>query len=372
MAAEQPLHIALVSARYYPYMGGTETHVHEVSRRLSAAGHAVTILTSDVSGKLPAEECRDGVQIRRFQAYPRGTDLYFAPQIYQAVAGGDWDVVHEQGYHTFVAPIAMSAARHAKIPYVVTFHSGGHSSGLRNAIRRFQYEMLRPLLRDAAQLIGVSEFEANLFSEKLRLPRERFKVIPNGSQLPQVTGTPVGTSEKRLILSVGRLERYKGHHRVIRAMPTVLETFPDAYLRIAGSGPYEAELRELVHQLQLDPYVGIAAIPPGERNAMAELMARAALVTLISDYEAHPVAVMEAVGLKRPVLVAHTSGLAELADRGLVASIPLKTDDVQLGKAIIEQLQNPFQVNAEIEFPTWEGCTEQLMQVYADVTGIHQ
>ncbi len=368
----QPLRIALVSARYYPYMGGTETHVYEVSRRMSAAGHAVTILTSDVSGKLPAEECKDGVQIRRFQAYPRGTDLYYTPQIYQAVAAGDWDVVHGQGYHTFVAPMAMAAAKRAQIPYVVTFHSGGHSSGLRNAIRRFQYEMLRPLLKDAAQLIGVSEFEANLFSEKLRLPRERFKVIPNGSQLPQVTGIAPETSDNPLILSVGRLERYKGHHRVIRAMPTVLKAFPNAHLRIAGSGPYEMELRELVHRLNLDQHVGIAAIPPGERNAMAELMARASLVTLISDYEAHPVAVMEAVGLKRPVLVAHTSGLAELANRGLVASVPLKIDDVRLGEAIIEQLRNPFQTSAEIVFPTWEACTQQLLQVYADVTGTAQ
>lgn len=105
---------------------------------------------------------------------------------------------------------------------------------------------------------------------------------------------------------------------------------------------------------------------------MAELMARASLVTLISDYEAHPVAVMEAVGLKRPVLVAHTSGLAELANRGLVASVPLKIDDVRLGEAIIEQLRNPFQTSAEIVFPTWEACTQQLLQVYADVTGTAQ
>jgi len=351
-------------------MGGIETHVHEVSRRMSEAGHKVTILTSDVTGKLPAEEHKNGVQIRRFQAYPPGTDLYYAPQIYDAVAKGGWDVVHEQGYHTFVAPLAMAAAKRANIPYVVTFHSGGHSSGFRNAIRRFQYELLRPLLKAAAQLIGVSEFEANLFSEKLRLPRERFKVIPNGSQLPQVTRVLPEMMGGPLILSVGRLERYKGHHRVIRAMPTVLKAFPDAHLWIAGGGRYEAELRGLVHQMNLDEHVGIGAVPPGERSAMAELMTRASLVTLISDYEAHPIAAMEAVGLKRPVLVAHTSGLAELADRGLVASVPLRADDKQLGEAMIAQLRNPFQPNAEIQFPTWEACTQDLLQVYADVTGV--
>ena len=125
--SKRPLRIALVSARYYPYMGGTETHIHEVSRLMSARGHNVTILTTDVSGKLAPEESSNGVLIRRFQAYPRGLDLYFAPALYKAVRDGQWDVVHLQGYHTFVAPISMIAAKQAKVPYVVTFHSGGHS-----------------------------------------------------------------------------------------------------------------------------------------------------------------------------------------------------------------------------------------------------
>jgi glycogen synthase len=375
-ATRRPLRIALVSARYYPYMGGTETHIHEVSRRMVAAGHDVTILTSDVSGKLPAEERTDsGVTVRRYPAYPRGTDLYYAPEIYKAVTDGGWDVVHGQGYHTFVAPLAMAAAKRARIPYVVTFHSGGHSSRLRNAIRKVQYALLRPLLKDAAQLIGVSEFEADLFSKSLALPRERFKVIPNGAQLPKADGiAPAANPDHApLILSVGRLERYKGHHRVIRALPFVREAYPDARLRVAGSGPYEDELRQLVHKLNLADCVEIGAIPPGERGAMAALMTQAALVTLISDYEAHPVAVMEAVSLRRPVLVAHTSGLAELAERGMVASIPAHSDERQIGKAIIEQLRSPLRTDAEdthIEFPTWEACTEKLLQVYADVTGI--
>jgi len=90
-------------------MGGIEIHVHEVSCRMSAAGHQVRILTSDVSGKLPAEDRKDGVHIRRFQVYPSNMDLYYTPQIYSAVANGNWDVVHEQGYNTFVAPLAMAA-----------------------------------------------------------------------------------------------------------------------------------------------------------------------------------------------------------------------------------------------------------------------
>ena len=50
------LRIGMVAARALPFMGGIETHVHEVSRRLAASGVDVTVLTTDTSGKLPRSE----------------------------------------------------------------------------------------------------------------------------------------------------------------------------------------------------------------------------------------------------------------------------------------------------------------------------
>ena len=44
---------------------------------------------------------------------------------------------------------------------------------------------------------------------------------------------------------------------------------------------------------------------------MAEELSQAALVVLLSEYETHPIAVLEAVALGRPALVAATSGLSE-------------------------------------------------------------
>jgi len=38
--------VLMVTPRYFPYMGGTETHVHEVGRRLVQDDIDVTILTT--------------------------------------------------------------------------------------------------------------------------------------------------------------------------------------------------------------------------------------------------------------------------------------------------------------------------------------
>src|SRR5262245_13775770 len=165
-----PLRILMVTPRYFPDMGGVETHVSEVSRRLAQAGADVTILTTDRTGRRPPSEQIDGVSIRRVRAWPAQRDYYFAPQIARVIADGAWDIVHCQSYHTLVAPLAMLAAGRANIPYVVTFHGGGHSSRIRTALRGGQWALLRPLLARANRLIAIARFELSLYSSRLRLP----------------------------------------------------------------------------------------------------------------------------------------------------------------------------------------------------------
>src|SRR5947209_425820 len=85
------LNVLMVAARYFPYIGGVETHVYEVGWRLAKAGIKVTVLTTDVSGQLPAVEESRGVQILRVRAWPTNKDFYLAPAIYRIITQGKWD-----------------------------------------------------------------------------------------------------------------------------------------------------------------------------------------------------------------------------------------------------------------------------------------
>jgi glycosyltransferase involved in cell wall biosynthesis len=75
---------------------------------------------------------------------------------------------------------------------------------------------------------------------------------------------------------------------------------------------------------------------------------------------------MEALSMKRPVLVTDTSGLGELAERGLVTAIPLDSSSAQVADAVIDQLDHPL-IPAEIDLPTWDQCADSLLGVYASV-----
>ena len=88
----------------------------------------------------------------------------------------------------FTRPVpvtAMLAAKRAGIPYIVTFHTGGHSQQLRNALRSAQWRLVGPLLREASALIAVSQFEALTMTRQARLEDGSVIVIRNGGTLPE-------------------------------------------------------------------------------------------------------------------------------------------------------------------------------------------
>ncbi len=354
--------VAMVSANAFPVMGGVETHIHEVAPRLQEAGFEVTILTTDRSGLLPPREVVDGVPTFRVRAYPAQRDYYLAPRIAGLVAHGRWDLVHCQGWHTFVPPLAMLSATQAGLPYVLTFHSGGHPSAARNRVRGLQRTVLRPLLARARRLIAVSEFEAALFGRELHLPPERFATILNGASMAPPDEPVAIDPTAPLILSVGRLESYKGHQRLIAALPHVLASEPGARLWIVGFGPYADELRRQADATGLGDRIEIGSIDPLDRQGMARAMSGASVVALLSEYEANPVAVMEALALRRRVLVADTSGLSEIARAGLARAIPIDATPETTAAALVELLRSNEPLKADV--PTWDQSAAALADVY--------
>lgn len=353
--------VGMITTRAQPEIGGIESHVAEVAGRIAAAGYDLELLTTDRSGRLPRVEQADGYTIRRFRAYPAGRDWYLSPGLFWAALRARYDLVHVQGIHTLVPPLAMLAAILRRTPFVLTFHTGGNSSAFRERARRTQFRILTPLLRRAHTLIGVSLYEARRFEEIMGLAHGDITVVRNGGSLPPVQG--VVEPEPGLVVSVGRIERYKGHHRLVEALPHLLEQHPAARVEILGQGPYEAELLRLAERLGVADRVSIRFVPPVDRAQMGEAIARAAVMTLLSDYEAHPVAVMEALTAGRPAVVSRTSGLTELEELGWAVGVDADASPQETARAIERQLADPV-VPAAAELPTWETCVAGVVDTY--------
>ncbi len=149
------------------------------------------------------------------------------------------------------------------------------------------------------------------------------------------------------------------------ALPAIREQRPDTRLLILGVGPYESELRKLTYSTGMEEHVDIRSVPASDRAGMAEILSQASVVALLSEYEAHPVAVMEALALRRPVIVADTSGMSELAQQGLVHAIPLASSSNEIADAVLHQLEEPLVLPADLALPTWDECAKQVRAVYS-------
>lgn len=346
----------------------------EVSRRLAAAGVEIEVLCADSPGPAVVEERRNGVSIRSVRSWPANRDYYLAPGIWREMARERWDIVHVQSYHTLVPPLAMLRALTLRVPYVVTFHSGGHSSRLRHRLRRLQRRLQRPLFARAARLVAVAQFEIDLYARELRLPAEKFVLIPNGIDIELGGGAEEEGIEEGddvdadgpLLASIGRLERYKNHQRVIAALPHVLEQLPDARLAIVGTGPYESTLRQLAADLGVEDRVEFTSIPAEDREGMARLLRRTSIVVLLSDYETHPLVALEAAAAGRRLLVADRAGLGEVARNGLGRSVSPQDPPDAVGRAIVEELERPEPRRAP-NLTSWDECADALLELYRSV-----
>jgi glycosyltransferase involved in cell wall biosynthesis len=367
-AREGPLRVLMVCPRYLPQVGGTEMHVREVARRLSVLeSFDITVLATDRSRRLPRQEVIEGVSVLRVPAWPRKRDYYLAPGIAAVIRQRSWDLVHCQGIHTPVPLLAMISARRAGIPYLVTFHTGGHSSQLRNAMRTSQWRLAGPLLRNAVSLIAVGRFEADALTRHARLGDRRVVVIRNGGALPPPRTGTVAVPGR--IVSIGRLERYKGHQRAIEALPYVMREIPEAHLLILGRGPYEGNLYELASHLGVSERVSIKYIDPADRQGMATTLAESSVVAALSDYEAHPVAVMEALCVARPVVGYDIAGIGELLEAGWVRGVPYGAPAAAVAQELVTAMSSPLPVDHG-QLPTWDSCADQLAHVYLSSLGI--
>jgi glycosyltransferase involved in cell wall biosynthesis len=86
----------------------------------------------------------------------------------------------------------------------------------------------------------------------------------------------------------------------------------------------------------------------------------------LSEYEAHPVAVLEALSVRCAVLVSDTSGLRELAQKGFCRSIPLDASLSAVAAVIAEQLQSEQQI-PRLMLPDWDTCARELITIYEAV-----
>jgi glycosyltransferase involved in cell wall biosynthesis len=300
-----------VCQRYFPYIGGLETHVRKISEGLVRQGFEVDVLTTDPSRRLPQEELINGIRIRRFKGWAPNEAYYFSEGLRRHLfrVSRDYDLVHAHGYHAFPALYAALAKRSNLFIFTPHYHGKGHTF-FRNLLL-VPYKLVgAKAFQKADKVICVSNYERHQIINDFDVDSSKFVTIPNGLDLQEFEALKKQTkNSRRVILCVARLEKYKGIDFLIRALPK-LES--DIVLQIVGKGPYNGKLITLGEQLGVSNRIKF--FRDLSRHVLLQKYVDADLFVLLSKYEAYGISVGEALMSGTPCIVAKTSALQEWVD----------------------------------------------------------
>lgn len=224
------------------------------------------------------------------------------------------DVAHAHSVHR-----EALGAIESGLPTVVTIHGMMESEILletrwaKRARGVFRRRLIEEVFRRIRHAIVLSPTVAEHYAS--RLAEARVWVIEN--PVDEMFFAPRGDPDPCTFLFSGFLIRRKG-------LPNLLEGFrrahlrrPDARLRLAGRGTepdHEAELRETVRREGLEDAVSfLGALAP---QRLAEEVAGAAALVLISRQETLPVAIQEAMAAGRPVIASPVGGVPSIVRDG--------------------------------------------------------
>jgi phosphatidyl-myo-inositol dimannoside synthase len=182
--------------------------------------------------------------------------------------------------------------------------------------------LARRVLRGAVFVVANSKNTERILHEQWALSRRRIRVIHPGVDTDRFAPTArdprvraaLGWGGRPVVLTVGRLQRRKGHDQMIRALRTVRESIPDVLYAIVGDGEEREYLRDLVDREGHGGHVQFLGAL--DDDAMVRCYQQCDLFVLPNrqvgeDIEGFGMVLVEAQACGKPVVAGASGGTAE-------------------------------------------------------------
>jgi len=248
----------VITNDFPPRPGGIQTFGYEIVRRFDP--ESVTVLTSNWEGAAEFDAAQDFkiVRANTQTLVPSKSTLSMAREI--VVAENITRVLFGAA-----APLGLLAAPLRKLGVTnIVGMTQGHETGW--AMTPGTRQALRKIGNNTDYLTYISEYTHKKIAKALSpdaAARMR-RIVPgvnatefspgnlsSGNQLR----TELGWTDRPVIVCVSRLMARKGQDELIRALPKIHQTAPNASLIIVGDGPYRKDLERLVKKLGLENFV---------------------------------------------------------------------------------------------------------------------
>lgn len=329
----------------HPEAGGAEVVCHELTQRLVADGHKVTLLTARYPGSRQHESL-DGVDFIRVGSnryiHPLSAGLYYLRHL-----RNKFDVVVEeiQGCAPYFAVFFGRSSKR-----FLFYHQLARKNWLYEVKAPFSYVGHYILAPIATRLIALSRAPVITVSESTRQVLARYgfnarhtHIISEGLHFaPLKTLTEVRKYHQPTMLSFGAMRAMKRTLDQVKAFEIAKRSIPDLQLKIAGSssGAYGQRVLEYIaHSPYRDSIDYVGRVSDHEK---ARLMQQSHVITVTSVEEGWGLIVSEANGQGTPAVVYDVEGLRDSVHNGQTGLTTGQTPQ-DLAAGVVQVLQHPDQ-----------------------------
>ena len=299
--------------------------------------------------------------MRRFKSWAPNESYFISHELQRFLSknADTYDILHAHSYHAFPALyVARTADRFFFTPH---YHGRGHTF-FRNLLHAPYRLITRKLICNATRIFCVSDYERSRLKADFKLADSKLIVLGNGIDPNEFVKLQPTRKDRTKILSVARLEEYKGLQYLIEALANeALQAFT---LEIVGQGPFRARLIELAKNLDVKDRITFSSRV--ERSALLRKYGEAGVFCLLSRYEASGIVILESLASGTPCIVATGSALTEWVDGLNCLGIRVPTELSKLPQLI--QTVSGRQVE-RTKLPSWNDVTQTLIKAYSNEFG---
>ncbi|KGE18982.1 glycosyltransferase family 4 protein [Paenibacillus wynnii] len=249
------------------------------------------------------------------------------------------DLIYAQEYASGRFERLALTAKQLNIPIIAAYHGG--------SIHKWIMPIKKRTLHKASFLTTLNEDEHRNMVAQFPDMAERIKLVPNfvNSAIfylrdKKKARAALGLDpETRYIITVGRLfEHQKGHSLLVEAAEH-LKRFPRLKILIAGGGPDEQSLKELIVQKGLEDRV-ILLGSIRDKETLANYYNASELFVLPSRYEGLPLVILEASACGLPTVAFNVMGVRGLVQDGVNGLLVENLDPLGLAASLQKLLED--------------------------------
>jgi glycosyltransferase involved in cell wall biosynthesis len=324
-------------------LGGGGQVMWTIARNFDRSQFEIDVFCIIGGGELVADIEGLGVPVRIIPAYDGASVFRYRPggvlELARALRAGNYDLVHT---HLFQADlIGGVAARLAGIRRVV---KSLHNMGAWKKPYHLVGERL--FAGRAERVICCSHYLSETAIRQEHLDPARVVTIHHGVDVarfqPRIDRGAYRESlgldpSARVIGTIGRPIREKGHKYLLEAVPAIRAAHPDVQILIVGEGPLRPELETWARAHGLETVVRFA----GARADIPELLGVMDVFAFPSVMEGLGIAVLEAMASRVPVITSDIQPLSEIVRNGENGLLVEAKNAAALASAVNALLDDP-------------------------------